>query len=814
VTDFLADVRLALRSLMRRPGYFAVATITLTLGIGANTAVYSLVRGVLQRPLPYRDSEQLAILWKSDKAGGTTWLSMNEVRGYAADVRAFESVGAWTGSNVNITGGGEPERLAATAVTPSFFRTLGVAPARGTPFAQGDTAATVAPAEIIISHSLWQRRFGGVENIVGTEVQINGSARTIVGVMPADFMLPIEDGENRKTDVYVPIAMGATNLQGWGNRSFITVARVRQGASLERATGEMEGVERTWMDQGFIQNSGKLGRGALPLEGFVLGESKRMLTVLGGAVLMILLIACANVANLTLARSDERQREVAVRTALGASRTKVVRQLLTESLVLSTTGALVGGLLATMAVRALVAVNPAGIPRIGEVRIDGMVLAATLALAVVTGLLFGLWPAIVASRVNLSRTIVDGGRSVTAGAGRFRFRDALTVAQTASAIVLLIGSTLLVRSLGEMSKVNLGFRPDSVISARISLPQATYAGSPEVIAFYEQLVPKLASLPGAKSAGAARLLPLTGTIGDWSITIEGRVTAPNENPNGDWQVVTPGYFETMGASLAQGRFFEPTDRADAPLVAMVSEAMAAKYWPAGDAIGKRFHIGNANQPWISIVGIVKPMRHNAIVETQRTEMYVPHAQWAAAGANAPRAMSVVLRSDRDTRTLAQSLRATIREMDPNLPISELRTLREVTNHALATPRLATWLLGSFAVIAIVLAATGLYGVVALLVARRRQEIGVRMALGAQASSILRMVIGRGMRLAGVGALIGVGGALFLTRLLQGMLYGVTRLDPLTFIVVPAFFAGIVVLACLIPARRAAALDPLIALRED
>ncbi len=814
MSDFLADVRLALRSLTRRPGYFAVATITLALGIGANTAVYSLVRGVLQRPLPYRDADRLAILWKADKAGGTTWLSANEIRSYAADVRSFVDVGAWTGSNVNLTGGGEPERLAATAVTPSFFRTLGVAPIRGSAFATADSSATSAPPEVIISHSLWQRRFGRVETIVGTPVILNGSARTIVGVMPADFALPVEDGENRKTDVFVPLAMGAPNLQGWGNRSFITVARLTPGASLARATGEMETVERTWIEQGFIRNEGKLNRAALSLETFILGESKRTIGVLAGAVLMILLIACANVANLTLARADERQREVAVRTALGASRGKVVRQLLTESLVLSTTGAVMGGMLAAVAVRALVSVNPGGIPRLAEVRVDGVVLAVTLGLAVVTGLIFGLWPAIVASRVNLSRTIVDGGRSVTAGAGRFRFRDALTVAQTATAIVLLIGSTLLVRSLAELSRVDLGFRPDSVISARVALPQSTYAGSPEIIAFYEQLVPRLDALPGAKSAGAARLLPLTGTIGDWSITIEGRVAAPNENPNGDWQVVTPGYFETMGATLLGGRFIAPTDRADAPLVAMVSEAMAEKYWPGGDAIGRRFHIGTADQPWVTIVGIVRPMRHNAVVEEQRTEMYVPHSQWAAAGASARREMSIVVRSDRDTRTMAAALRATIRELDPNLPVAEVRTLRDVANQALATPRLATWLLGAFATIAILLAAIGLYGVVALLVARRRQEIGVRMALGAQAGSILRMVIGRGFRLAGMGALIGVTGAFFLTRLLQGMLYGVTRLDPVTFVVVPAFFALVVVLACLIPARRAAALDPLIALRED
>lgn len=786
--------------------------MTLALGIGANTAAYSLMRAVVVKPLPYNDASTLVMLWQGEPGTGTTWMAVPEVQSYRQQVKAFASVDSWTTSSANLTGGGDPERLVATAVTPGLFRTLGVAPVQGSEFrtlADGDPA----PAEVILSHQLWQRRFGGSDSVVGTSVIVNGTARTVVGVMPAGFALPVEFGESRPTELWTPFSFAGAGM-AWGDHSYVTAARLADGATPERATAEMRVAEEGWRRDGFIHAMRTFDHAAVPMTRFVLGDARKVLAVVMGAVVLILIIACANVANLSLARADERLRDTAVRTALGASRAQLVRQMVTESLLLSGAGALVGALLASVALRALVAANPTGIPRIGDVRVDAVVLGVAALLAIVTGLVVGAWPAIAASRVNLAHAITDGGRASTVGASRMRFRDALTVVQTAGAVVLLVGAMLLVRSLDQMTRVDLGFRSDSVLTAQVALPSSSYAGTDEVVGFFDRAVARVRELPGVTAAGATRLLPLTGTIGDWSITVEGKVRDPAENPNGDWQVVTPGYFEAMGAGLMRGRFFTTDDDANAPIVAVITEAMAAKYWPGEDALGRRFHLGSSERPWITIVGIVRPVRHNEVTESARTEMYVPHAQWPVAGGAVRRAMTFVVRGSRDNASMSSALRGVIREMDPSLPVSEMQTLQAVADNALARPRLSAILVTVFAAVALAVAATGLYGVIALLVSRRRQEIGVRIALGAQTGTILTMVLRRGVQLAAIGVVTGMVGSFWVTRVLQGMLYGVTTLDPVTYAVVPLILFTIAILACLVPARRAAALDPLVALRED
>jgi len=529
---------------------------------------------------------------------------------------------------------------------------------------------------------------------------------------------------------------------------------------------------------------------------------------------VILLIACANVANLVLARSDDRQREIAVRTAIGASRRRILRQLLTESMLLALVGSVAGMTLAYGGMRALIAMHPAGIPRVEELGVSVGVLLFTLTLTVITGVAFGIAPAMDLSRPDVNRWLREGGRTGTAGAGRQRFRNSLAVAQMALSVVLLIGATLLLRSFVQLRRIDLGFDRRDALTFRVVLPTAAYPNTESVIGAVRTLQDRLAQINGVRSVGATRLLPLTGTIGDWSITIEGRVRAPGENPNGDWQVVTPGYLETMGMKKVRGRFFGPTDNENAPIVAVINETMAKRYWPSEDAIGKRFHIGSATQPWITIVGIVGAVHHNTVAETQRAEMYVPHAQWPAAGASPPRGMTFVLKTAGDPLALVGHVRQAVRAQDPGLPIADIRTLERVTDDALAQPRFTTFLLGVFAGLALTLAAIGIYGVIALLVTRRRQEIGIRIALGAQPTSILAMVVRSGMILATVGVVIGLAGAAALVRILASLLYGVNPFDAVTFAVVPVILATVALVACLVPAGRAARVDPVIALRED
>jgi putative ABC transport system permease protein len=556
------------------------------------------------------------------------------------------------------------------------------------------------------------------------------------------------------------------------------------------------------------------GRTAVPMKDLVLGDVRYALWILLGSVGVILLIACANVANLMLARSDERHREIAVRTALGASRARIVQQLLTESVLLSLIGGAMGVALAYGGMRSLLALHPAGIPRVDQIGLDVVVLGFTLLLTIVTGVVFGLAPAVELSRPDLNRSLKEGGRTGTVGRTRQRFRDSLAVAQMALSVVLLIGAMLLIRSFVQLRHVDLGFNRENALTLRTNLPVAPYPNDTVVIGFYRTLLQRIREQPGVRSVGATRLLPLTGTIGDWSITLEGRVRAPGENPNGDWQVVTPGYLETMGVRLARGRLFTDADNENAPLVAVINETMAKRYWPSEDAIGKRFHLGTNERPWITIVGIVGQVRHNAVTEAARAEMYVPHAQWGAAGASAPRGMTFVIRTAGDPLAALNYTRRTIRALDPNLPIADVRTLANVTDDSLSQARFTTVLLGLFAALALTLATIGIYGVISLLVTRRRQEIGIRIALGARPGSILSMVMRRGMTLAAIGVVLGLAAALALTRVLTSLLYGVTRFDAMTFALVPALLAAVALIACLIPAGRAATVDPVVALREE
>jgi predicted permease len=574
-------------------------------------------------------------------------------------------------------------------------------------------------------------------------------------------------------------------------------------------------VGREWVRLGYVQTeSGRLDRDAIPVNDLLTGSVRPALFILFAAVTCILLIACANVTNLLLARADARRAEVATQVALGATRSRIAREHLVESALLALPSAALGVGIGFACVRATIALTPLNVLRVRDIGIDAPIVAFSVLITSATTVLAFLAPTLDLLRINLAQSLAAGGRSLGSTV-RKRLRYALVGAQTALSVILLIAAGLLARSFVQMRRIDVGFQSERVLTFRVGLPAASYPSPQPAVRFYRDLLERLRALPGVQHAGAARVLPLTNTIGDWTITIENRPLPPESNPNGDWQIVTPGYFETMGVTLLRGRFITAADHENAPLVALVDRNMAEKYWPGDDALGKRFHLGDADQPWITIVGITRPVHHNAVVEEPRTEMFVPHAQWARATALdfAPLGMTIVLKTSGNPLAQAAAARAAVRALDPSLPVAEVRTMAEVTARALAQPRFVAFMLAAFAGLALALAALGLYGVITFLVSRRTQEIGIRMALGATQRAIVRQVLGEGVALAALGVTGGLIGAFWLTRFLSGQLYGVQRLDPLTFVVVPAVLLLVAVSATWLPARRAAAGSPLTALRR-
>ncbi|MEX2283207.1 MAG: ABC transporter permease [Gemmatimonadota bacterium] len=809
--SLLQDLRFAVRRLLSRPGLAAAAALTLALGIGANTAVFSLVRGVLLEPLPYDKPESLVMIWKPGFDSDQTWLSRREWVEYTRATRSFEHLAAYTTAAANLTEGAEPERVNAGFVTGNMFDALGVGALQGRPFSAVEDVAGKDDV-VVLGYELWQRRFGGAPDLIGKTIRVNGRVRTVLGIMPPEFRLPLDYREERPTELWVPAAVDQANPGDFGDRSYFLVGRLRAGVNATAASADIRAATKQWERQGFIHNDdGGLDRDALPLGTLLTASLKPALLILFGAVGFILLIACANVTNLLLARSDARRRDVATQAALGATRSRIARELMLESSLLAVAGAALGVALAYGGLQATLAVTPVNLIRMRSIAVDAQVLGFSALLALVTTMLAGLAPALDLARVNLLSAMGAGGR----GGGttvRKRLRHTLVIAQTALSVVLVIGAGLLMRSFVEMRQIDLGFDPGSILTFRLGLPQADYPEPERVVGFYRQLLDRIEQLPGVESAAGVRILPLTGTIGDWSISIEGRPMVPGSNPNGDWQVVTPGYFETMGVQLAHGRFFTDADDASGASVVIIDENMAREYWPGENALGKRFRLGTLERPWMTVVGITKPVRHNAVVEEPRTEMYVPHSQFPLQSASAPRGLTIVMKTRGEPMALVGAARAQVKALDASLPVSEVRTLDQVAERALAQPRFLTLLLGVFAGLALTLAAIGMYSVIAFLASRRVQEIGVRMALGATRGRVVQMVLGEGVALAVAGVALGLIASAWLTRFLAAQLYGVQRLDPVTFVIVPIILVTVAGLAAWLPARRAAATSPLQALR--
>jgi putative ABC transport system permease protein len=805
------DLTAASRGLRRAPGFAAAAIATLALGIGATATIFSVVNAVLLVPLPYGQPDRRVMLWNRWTGFDKTWISEQEVADYRRLARTLASVAAWSSGQANLTGAGEPVRVGYAEVTPNTFDVLGARPLAGRTFAEGEDREGLDRVAVL-SHALWQAAFGGDPGVVGRTLSLDGVARTVVGIMPAGFQLPTDFGESaaEPTQLWVPLFVDPSSTDR-GNHGWHAAAVLADGATPDQASAELRSIAANWTREGLYPASQDFHTYAVPLEQEVRGGIRPVLFLLSAAVACLLLIACANVANLLLARAEGRQREMAVRAAIGAGPRRLVAQLFTEALVLALLGTAAGLALAFAAARAVRAIDPASLPRLGVVGIDGRALAFTAVVGIATTVLFGLAPMLRASRVPLTDALRDGSISATAGGRRQRLRRLLVITETALAVILVTGAGLMIRSVDALQRVELGFDPANVLTMRVALPPAAYETQAQVVATFERLLERVRALPGVTHAGLMRLLPLGAPIGDWGLTVEGYVPKDDgDNPKGDWQVISTGAIEALGERLVRGRLFTAADGMDAPHVALVNETMARTYWPGQDPIGRRIRQGGPARPWITIVGIVADVRHNGLEVEIKEKFYRPHGQFPFPVRN----MNVVVKSTGDPMALAAPVRAEVRAIDPNLPVANVRTMEEVVATAMSQPRLAESVLLLFGALALLLAAIGLYGVLAYVVSERQLEIGIRMAVGADAGEVRRMVLRQGLALAAAGVAIGTLVSLGLGRLIQGLLHGVSPHDPATFAVVPAVLAGVALLASWLPARRATRVAPIVALKSE
>ena len=821
VENTLKDLRYAVRALRRNPGFTIVAIITLALGIGANTALFSVVNGVLLRPLPYAEPERLVAIrntWdgNADILGAISSVSPAEYFDYRDGTKTFEAFGVYTPAVVSLTGDGEPERLPAVLLSAGVFPALGVAPAVGRVISSSEDVPGVNV--VVLGYGLWQRRFGGARDVVGKNIILDGTATTVVGVMPEGFRVPEQLSETDAAQLFVPLGLSRDSTMIRGSHFLSGVARLRRGVTPSQASADVASVARRFPADFPNDYPAKMNfvGGALPLLDSVVGRVRPTLMVLLGAVGFVLLIACANVASLLLSRTEGRRREMAVRTALGAGRARLMRQMLVESVALSLTGGVVGIALAFLGTRFLVALRPPNIPRLDAIGVDFRVLLFALAASTVVGVIFGLLPAVNATRVNVQSMLREGGRGV-AGGVRQGARRTLVISEVAIALVLLVGAGLMTRSFVQLLSVDPGYRVDHVLTVPISLPSSRYAETERVVRLYQELTRRVAGLPGVSSAGGVAGVPLVAERGDLGIEIEGRPVAPGETRRrADWQVVTPGYFKAIGMRLLRGRAIEETDLETTPGVVVINEALAKKYWQNDDPIGKRFKLGGKAGPgMVTIVGIVADVRQASLAATPVGEMYLAHTQFRFWGGGAVmRSLNLVLRTTGEPSTLARAVRGEVAALDAQLPVGQFRTMEEVRGESVSQPRFLMFLFSTFSIVALAIAVIGIYGVIAYGVAQRRKEIGIRVALGAKPSSVAGMVVRQGMALAGVGIVAGLVLAFGLTRFLSSFLFAVTPTDPITMVLVAATLAIAALAASYVPALRATRTNPVEVLRGD
>jgi predicted permease len=805
------DSKYALRQLWANPTFTLVMILTLALSIGANSAIFSVIDGVLLKRLPYAQPERIVRLFLSSTEFPKFPLNPWDFLDFRARNRSFESMAAFTRGDVQLSGEGEPVHLNGFGITSGYFRVLGIHPQIGREFGfQAEIPGN--GLEVVISNRLWHSRFSGDPNIVGRKITLNTQPFIIVGVMPAGTEHPgntyhaVAYGDS--VDVWWPFSFAGNSNQR-GSHFIEGIARLKPGVTVEQASADMNAI----MAQVTKEHSGGTGWAVLvrPLYSEVVGATRQMLFVLLGAVGIVLLIACANAANLLLARASARQREIAVRLAMGAPRLRVIRQLLTESLLLSLIGGVLGLALAFGGVRLLVALLPADFPRVNDIHVSAPVLAFTLAISVLTGVLFGLAPAMQASRTDPKRGLQQNARTTMASRRQNRLRSALVIAEVSLAFVLLIGAGLMLRTFLNLLYLDPGFHEDHVLTASLSLPRARYKSGGQTAQFYDRLTASLSQLPGVESAGAGSDLPWTGYDENaGGFTIEGKKPAPNQEFHARYHMATPAYFSAMGIPLLQGRWFTQADKKGAPMALIINHTMAQKYWPGEDAIGKRitFEDNPKKDDWMRVVGVVGD------VKDQPNSPGTEPAFWWSEYQRAEPDMSVAIRTQSDPRQVADGLRDAVHQLDPELAVADVKLMNEVADASVSTPRFTFVLVGLFAGLAILLAGIGAYGVIAYTVTQRTSEFGLRVALGAQRGHLLRMVLAQSARLAVSGTILGVVLALSLGQVLHSLLYGVRPADPLVLAAVTLLVLTVSLLASYAPARRAALADPMTTLRAE
>jgi putative ABC transport system permease protein len=809
VQTIFQDLRYGVRLLLRRPAFTLIAIVTIALGIGANTAIFSLVSAVLLRPLPYEEPERLVMVWEDASfigfpenspapANYADWKAQNSV---------FEDIAAYGHAGFDLTSDGEPEKVSGNAVSASFFPLLGVKPQLGRTFLPEDEKPG-ATKVVVLAHRLWESRFGGDSGIIGRSILLDNESYTVIGVMPANF----QHGPTYLR-LWVPMALTPEELADRDNHYLEVIARMKPGVTVEQADSEIKTI-MAGIARDYPEDAGQLGAYVKPLRSQLTGQVRLPLILLMAAVGLVLLISCANVAGLLLARAAARSKEIAVRAALGAGRLRIVRQLVTESLVLASMGGLLSLLVAAYSFEFLRQFIPPEMSLLTSLKMDARVLVFTLLISLVTGVVFGLTPALQAAKVDLNEALKQGGGRSGFAKGQRRMRSALVVAEVAIALVLLVGAGLLIQTLYELQGQYSVMHPDQVLTIRTALSDPKARDHTRRSVFFDRVLERVQSLPGVVAAGYTTSVPLAWKGGSNGITIEGRQREPGVVLDAVHRQISSDYFKTMGVELRAGRYFTDRDDAKSMPVAVVNETMARLYWPGEDALGKRFSFGGSGpeSPLRTIVGIVADVRQMGVDMPVKAEMYFPYWQVKTHRWYAPRDLAI--RASVDPKSLVPAVSQAIHDVDPTQPVSSVATLAEVLGEDTKARQMGMTLLTAFASLALLLASLGIYGVLSFFVTQHAPEIGVRLALGAQRSDVMGLVLKRGMKLALLGIVIGAAGALVLTRLIRALLFGVTATDPLSFVAGALILLSVALLACWVPARRAAKVDPMIAMRYE
>ncbi|HEY0321328.1 MAG TPA: ABC transporter permease [Pyrinomonadaceae bacterium] len=808
--NLMQDLRYGARMLAKSPGFTAVIVLALALGIGANTAIFSVVNAVLLRPLPFDQPEQLMMVWGASRNNGTTniVLSVPDIQDLRQQSQTLEYIAPYNGSGTTLSNGEDSERVFGAIVPADIFPLLRTKPLMGRVFTREEDVPG-GPSVVVISQSLWQRAFGSDPAIVGKQIKLGGRDTTVVGVMPESFRFPVQ--REQRTEYWEPISASPSYIAAKDKRdtrSLRVLARLKPGVTMAQANQELEAISRRLEEQYPDSNTG-LSLSLTPLHEDLVGQVRPALLIILGAVGFVLLIACANVANLLLARAASRHKEIAIRTALGAGRWRIIRQLLTESLLLAVMGGGLGLLLATWGLDLLVAASPSDLPRVSEIALDARVLGFTIAVSVLTGLLFGLAPALQASKLDLNESLKEGSRGSTEGLRRNRVRGLLVIAEVALSLVLLIGAGLLIRSFVTLLNTSPGFDAQTILTVDVPLSRSRYPDAERQAAFVQQAIQRTSEVPGVASVAAVNLLPLSGDGRQSTFTVEGRPVPDGQEPDAEASTVTPDYFRTMGIPILRGRTFNEGDKRDTPWVVIISETLARKNFPNEDPIGKRLLIDDSRPPF-EIVGIVGDVRHEKLETETYPEYYRSFYQ------SPERSVNLVVRAatPTDPASLQMGVRNAVKQVDKEQIVWEMKTMEQWRAESVARRRFNMMLLGLFASLALLLAAVGIYGLMSYTVTQRTHEIGIRIALGAQTRDVVKMVVGQGMTLALIGVGVGLLAAFAVTRVMASLLYGVTATDALTFGAVSLLLIMLALLACLIPARRATRVDPMTALRYE